>query len=121
VEAIQALRCDCIIDGEVVVVDDNGLASFDRLRYGSKVNQEAVLYAFDLLELEGEDFRSAPLEERKTGLKRLLGLKRRSKTTSVIHYVDHLEFDDAALRTGLRPRLRRHRVKATRLEIRPIA
>jgi bifunctional non-homologous end joining protein LigD len=43
VEAIQALRCDCIIDGEVVVVDDNGLASFDRLRYGSKVNHEAVL------------------------------------------------------------------------------
>ena len=96
-EAIQALRCDCIIDGEVVVVDDNGLASFDRLRYGSKVNHEAVLYAFDLLELEGEDFRSAPLEERKTGLKRLLGLKRRSKTTSAIHYVDHLEFDDAEL------------------------
>jgi bifunctional non-homologous end joining protein LigD len=50
-----------------------------------------------LLELEGRNLRSAPLEERKTALKRLLGLKRRSKATSAIHYVDHLEFDDAEL------------------------
>ncbi len=97
VAAVQALRCDCIIDGEVVVVDDNGLATFDRLRYGPRINPEALFYAFDLLELEGENLRSAPVEERKAALKRLLGLKRRSKAPSAIQYVDHLEFDDAEL------------------------
>src|SRR5262245_36617985 len=34
VEALEGLRSrSCIIDGEAVVCDDNGVASFDRIRY----------------------------------------------------------------------------------------
>jgi ATP-dependent DNA ligase len=43
----------CVIDGEVVIVNDRGLAVFDRLRYGPQEKPEALLYAFDLLELDG--------------------------------------------------------------------
>jgi len=45
-----------LIDGEAIVTDDSGLAVFGlirRQRHGSA----AVLCAFDLIELEGEDLR----------------------------------------------------------------
>jgi ATP-dependent DNA ligase len=47
--AVAALSChSCLIDGEVVICDDDGIPIFDRLRYGPQT--EAVLFAFDLLE-----------------------------------------------------------------------
>ncbi len=54
----------CLIDGEAIVCDENGLAVFDLIRgHGSKAS--AVLCAFDLLELDGRDLRRGPIEERK--------------------------------------------------------
>ena len=54
---LKALACQsCIIDGEVVILDDNGaIPIFDRLRHGPRVKTEALLYAFDLLGLDEED------------------------------------------------------------------
>jgi hypothetical protein len=53
VEALKALEVrSCLIDGEVVVCDERGLAVFDLLRRGDRVKQCAHLYAFDLLEGE---------------------------------------------------------------------
>ena len=50
---------------------------------------EAVLYAFDLIEHDGDDLREMPLIERKRRLKKLLGrAKRRS-----IQFVEHLTGD----------------------------
>jgi hypothetical protein len=40
----------CIIDGEAVACDDNGVASFDLVRH-QRANDSVFLYAFDLLEL----------------------------------------------------------------------
>ena len=60
-----------IIDGEAIVTDRNGLAVFDLLRrrwHGDDV----ILCAFDLLELDGQDMRRAPLEERKAAPAKLL-------------------------------------------------
>jgi bifunctional non-homologous end joining protein LigD len=48
------------LDGEAVVSDSDGIAVFDRLHRRQKVT-DAMLYAFDLLELNGEDLRSLPL------------------------------------------------------------
>ena len=45
---------------------------FDRLRYGRRPQTEAVLFAFDLLELGGKDLRRVPLEERKATLAKLV-------------------------------------------------
>jgi hypothetical protein len=50
--AVAALACrSCLLDGEVVVCGDDGVPVFDRLRYGRRPQTEAVLFAFDLLEL----------------------------------------------------------------------
>jgi bifunctional non-homologous end joining protein LigD len=54
----------CLIDGEAIVCDENGLAEFDLIRrHGALAS--AVHCAFDLLELNGEDLRREPIETRK--------------------------------------------------------
>ena len=72
-EAIEALPVrSCVVDGEAIVCDDGGLAVFDLIR-GHTTNARAVLCAFDLLEVNGEDIRREPIEDRK---RRLAGLVR---------------------------------------------
>jgi bifunctional non-homologous end joining protein LigD len=72
-EAIEALPVrSCVIDGEAIVCDDSGLAVFDLIR-GDSTNAGAILCAFDLLEVNGEDIRREPIEDRK---RRLAGLLR---------------------------------------------
>jgi bifunctional non-homologous end joining protein LigD len=51
----------CLIDGEAVSCDDDGLAVFERLRQKPK-GPHVFMYAFDLLELDGKDLRREPLE-----------------------------------------------------------
>ncbi|MGB6939966.1 MAG: ATP-dependent DNA ligase, partial [Xanthobacteraceae bacterium] len=70
--AIGALPAkSCLIDGEAIVTNEAGLADFEIMRR-RRVNAEAVLVAFDLLELNGEDLRGLPIEQRKRELARLL-------------------------------------------------
>jgi bifunctional non-homologous end joining protein LigD len=61
----------CIVDGEAIVVDERGLSVFDALRFRLR-DHAAVLCAFDLIELDGEDLRGRPLEHRKGTLADLL-------------------------------------------------
>src|SRR6516225_1768848 len=70
--AVAALPTkSCVIDGEAIVCDDNGLAVFELIR-GHDTKTSAVLCAFDLLELDGKDLRRRPIEERKDLLAKLL-------------------------------------------------
>ena len=61
--AVAALPArSCLIDGEAILCDNNGLAIFDLIRgHGSKAS--TVLCAFDLIELDGRDLRRRPIEE----------------------------------------------------------
>jgi bifunctional non-homologous end joining protein LigD len=61
----------CLIDGEAIACDANGLAVFDLLRRSWGGNG-VTLCAFDLLELDGRDMRGLPIEERKAVLAKLL-------------------------------------------------
>ncbi len=72
-EALQSWPVNAVIDGEIVTVDDNGLARFQLLQTWNK-NQEGQLlyYVFDLLWLNGRDLTDAPLEERKALLQALI-------------------------------------------------
>ena len=63
------------LDGEAVVCGPDGIAVFDALHRRGTVS-EAMLYGFDLLELDGEDLRGLPLGDRKKRLARLLGRRR---------------------------------------------
>jgi bifunctional non-homologous end joining protein LigD len=63
VDTLARLRSrSCIIDGEAVACDDNGVASFDRVRY-HRANERIFLYAFDLIELPNELKRPDILEK----------------------------------------------------------
>ena len=58
----------CIIDGEAIIRHDKGLSVFDLIRC-RHYDHVASLCAFNLLELNGQDMRDRPLEERKAALK----------------------------------------------------
>jgi hypothetical protein len=72
VDALSRLRSrSCIIDGEAVACDDNDVATFDLVRH-HRANDSVFLYAFDLIELNGDDLRRDPLEVRKATLASVL-------------------------------------------------
>jgi bifunctional non-homologous end joining protein LigD len=88
VKALKDMRSrSCIIDGEAVVCDDNGVASFDRIRHRRHAG-DAFLYAFDLIELNGDDMRRDPLEVRKATLRSML-----AKAGLGLRFNEHLEGD----------------------------
>jgi len=60
-----------LLDGEAIVTNDRGLAVFDLIRH-QRHSDDAVLIAFDLIELEGEDLRGMPIEQRKRKLAKLV-------------------------------------------------
>lgn len=76
-----------ILDGEAVACDENGMPSFHRLRHRQH-DQAVFLYAFDLIELNGDDLRRDPLEVRKATLTSLL-----SKARPGIRVNEHIEAD----------------------------
>ncbi len=72
VEAIAALPASsCVVDGEAIAVDENGLSVFDLIRH-LRQDHAVTLCTFDLLELDGEDLRRTPIEVRKATLRGLL-------------------------------------------------
>jgi bifunctional non-homologous end joining protein LigD len=89
IEAVNHLQVrSCLIDGEVVCCDEKGLTSFQLLRHRRNESQ-AFLYAFDLLELDGQDLRREPLEVRKATLASIL-----HKTRHGVRLNEHLEHPD---------------------------
>ena len=79
------------LDGEAVVCGPDGVAIFDAIHRHGTVN-EAMLYAFDVLELNGEDLRTLPWVARKKRLARLVGGRRLGIVVS-----DHTDEDGALL------------------------
>ncbi len=73
--AIADLPCaECVIDGEVVALDDAGRSSFQLLQAREMEGRATALYyyVFDLLQLEGKDLRGLSLTIRKETLHQLI-------------------------------------------------
>src|SRR5215510_9741714 len=88
VEAVDRLKVrSCLMNGEAVACDKNGLAVFERLRR-KPTGKHVFLYAFDLLELDGEDLRREPLEVRKATLRSML-----AKAGLGLRFNEHIEGD----------------------------
>jgi bifunctional non-homologous end joining protein LigD len=88
VETLARLRSrSCIIHGEAVGCDDNGAAVVNRVRYRHH-DESIFLYAFDLIELNGDDLRPDPLEGRKATLGIIL-----AKAGPGIRFNEHMEGD----------------------------
>ena len=93
--ALAQLRAEsAIIDGEVTVLDAQGLSSFARLQASFEKNEKHPLtfYGFDLLHLDGRNTRGLPLRERKALLKTLLG-----EDTDEVRLSEDLEGDGAEI------------------------
>ncbi len=85
--ALAELECDsALIDGEVVALADEG-SNFSALQKALRTGASTRFYAFDLIELDGEDLSRRPLVERKEKLEALLGSL---GTTATVQYSEHI-------------------------------
>ena len=91
-----------ILDGEVVALDEEGRASFSLMqqrtgfrpggrRAATNADVPVLYYAFDLLYLDGDDWRRVPLEDRKKKLASIL------LAGDSLRYSDHYEQQGKAL------------------------
>ncbi|HEY1951820.1 MAG TPA: DNA ligase D [Gemmatimonadaceae bacterium] len=97
--AVKALPFDeCIIDGEVVCLDANGVPSFSRLQQRGRLSSSmeigsaavklpATFFAFDLIAFEDFDLRPMPLLRRKELLAEVV------PRLGALRYLDHIETD----------------------------
>ena len=87
-EFLLSLRVHSIIvDGEAVCGWKGRQVGFDKL-HSRAHDQQVFLYAFDLLELNGEDYRQYSLEKRKAKLEKLL-----ARTRQGMRFSEHLDGD----------------------------
>jgi bifunctional non-homologous end joining protein LigD len=92
VEALASLRSrSCMIDGEAVACGEDGVASFDRIRHRHH-DADVFLYAFDLIELNGDDLRRDPLVVRKATLASVLG-----RAAPGLRFNEHLDEENGPL------------------------
>jgi bifunctional non-homologous end joining protein LigD len=80
--ASELRKHDCVIDGEIVCLDDGGKPQFYDLLFR---RGEPRLCAFDLLWCDGEDLRYSPLTDRKRKLRALL------PESDHVFFCDHIE------------------------------
>lgn len=101
VQALKELNTAAVFDGEIVAVDENGLANFQALQNWQNTPVQLQYFIFDVVWLNGEDLTHLPLIRRKQILQDLIppGLKH-------LRYSDHVagkgkSFFKAAVRQGL--------------------
>src|SRR3954463_11960857 len=87
---------DCAIDGELVMLDEKGKPEFHKLRGRCAIrdpatigkaaaSKPAAVFAFDLLQVRGKDFRALPLLKRKAALENEL----KARTDRIV-YTQHV-------------------------------
>jgi ATP-dependent DNA ligase len=91
-EALARLRPrSCIIDGEAVACGADGIACFEMIRRRD-TDESVFMWAFDLVELDGDDLRREPLVVRKATLASLL-----ARAASGLRFNEHLDREDGPL------------------------
>lgn len=87
-EALSTIETPMVLDGEVVVTDEDGKPSFQLLQQFEDNPDLPIRYqVFDILELNGEDLTQRPLLERKKLLKSML------PKHPMLKYCEHIETD----------------------------
>jgi bifunctional non-homologous end joining protein LigD len=101
VESLRTFDFEAVLDGEIVVVDDQGRPDFEQLQnYGKSGSGHLLYYVFDLLHFKGHDLTALPLLRRKELLKNIL------PSLPKIRFSEHVEnegilFFQAATQKGL--------------------
>jgi bifunctional non-homologous end joining protein LigD len=90
---------ECVVDGEVCALDDQGRPSFSAMQQGKPGT--AVVYAvFDVLEIDGVPVLDLPLAERRERLEQLLDVRQKTVQVSAA-FEDGEGLYDAAVERGL--------------------
>jgi len=124
-EARQLGHASMILDGEAVVLDDQGRSDFGLLQraVGRKPSMhepsEIIFYAFDLLYLDSHDLRSLPLAERRRRLEPIVAGRTGAIRFSEEVHADGAEFFRAACELGLEGIIAKRRDKPYRSGRRP--
>ncbi len=72
-QALQQLPLNAVLDGEIIVTNEKGLADFGRLQnWRSEADGNLLFYVFDILWWDGRSLLELPLEERRAILEKLL-------------------------------------------------
>jgi bifunctional non-homologous end joining protein LigD len=94
IETLTKLKVEAVLDGEVVVLDEEGRSHFELLRHRQRREKDHLIYyVFDLLYLDGKDLRQLPLLRRKAILKDLV----ESISCPSVQFSDHVEDQGKAL------------------------
>lgn len=91
-DALDAMDLpDCILDGEIVALDERGVSDFGELAAALTAARPPPLhyYLFDILYWDGLDLRAARQIDRKDFLRNILAARPRPR----LHYSDHMEGD----------------------------
>lgn len=84
VKELEKISAEAILDGEIVVTDEEGKPDFQLLQNYSNSIGQLHYYVFDLLSLNGHNTCGLKLLERKELLKKLL------PKNNVVHYSNHI-------------------------------
>ena len=69
-DELLKLNRKMVLDGEIVVIDENGFPDFSALQnWRSEADGQLIYYVFDLLSLNGRDITQLPLRERRKKLR----------------------------------------------------
>jgi bifunctional non-homologous end joining protein LigD len=71
-EALEGVKGDAVIDGELVAIGKDGVSHFQLLQNALRHEAKLLYCAFDLMFANGEDLRNLPLLERKKRLQAIL-------------------------------------------------
>jgi hypothetical protein len=104
---VLEISVSCVIDGELTACDAAGVPDFRALHFNSR-NDVRCVWAFDLLYLNGKDWRRLPLVDRKERLERLVSKVRDSWLCYVETFTDGVTLLKAADRMGLEGDLCHH-------------
>lgn len=101
-DAFPFLSDAAMLDGELVVLDEDGRPSFSALQNSRFTPDALYFYVFDLLAYKGKDLRKLPLVERRRLLEgRVLKGRRDPVRLSAVFTASANELIEAAIETGL--------------------
>lgn len=101
-EQLQTWKKDIVVDGEIMVINDQGLSNFGDLQnWRSEADGNLVYYVFDLIWYDGRDLTELPLRERQAILKAVLPQDNDQIRLSKVFEAKGKDFFQTALKIGL--------------------
>lgn len=101
-QIISKWKINAVLDGEIVVLNDNGISNFGALQnWRSEADGELVFYVFDILWYEGKDLTALPLTQRQAILEEVLPIEDDRIRISQVFDANGVDFFNTAERMGI--------------------